>query len=305
LQGWETAKLTRYRAYGLEIESERALPLRPCAAGGEADLRVAALPRSRRERVRGPDRRDLEVSPEGWTLRYDNRDGDWMAYDYHEPDRLLSVSGSLPWEVRSAPLGGLVWGVFLGLRRRTLLHGACVRLGGAGLALLGASGHGKSTLAAALLLRGGGLVSEDLLVPAAAPSGWIVEPGAPSLHLLEDAYAMLRGPGQKAPTLRDGKYRLVLSPDDGGPVPLAAICLLDPPEPRPKALLTRLSGRRALLGILEHLYGSAWIRPPDEADLRLCAALVADVPVHALSRPWNLEGVPETADLLRRRFSSR
>jgi len=265
---------------------------------------VVPLARSPRERAAGPDRRDLRVGTEGWTLRYDNREGDRMAYDYRAADRLVSVSGSLPWEVRAAPLAGLVWGVLLGLGRRTLLHGACVSLSGAGVALLGASGQGKSTLAAALLLGGAELVSEDLLVPEATPSGWIVEPGAPSLHLLEDAYAMLGGPEQPEPT-RDGKYAINLLPDRAGPVALAAICLLDPPAAQPEARLTRLSGRRAVVRVLEHLYGEAWIRPPDESDLRLCAALVADVPVHALSRPWDLGGVPETADLLSRSFSSR
>jgi hypothetical protein len=256
----------------------------------------------------GPDRRSLSIGEAGWTLRYDNREGDWMAYEYRAQDRQMLVSGSLPWQVCAEPLAGVVCGVLLGLRQRTLLHGACVKLGGASFALLGASGHGKSTLTAALLKEGATLVTEDLLVAARRPSGWTVEPGAPTLHLLEDAYAMvgagLGGRGQAAPRVREGKYALdLMAAVDGarpGPPILAGIYLLDPPASRESTELVRLSGRRALLRVLEHLYGAGWIRAVAECDLHFCADLVADVPVHVLSQRWRLEEVPETAALLRR-----
>lgn len=266
---------------------------------------MVPLARAARTGTAGPDRRDLTVADEGWTLRYDNRDGDWMAYDYRSADRTLAVSGSLPWPVRAEPLAGVVCGVLLGLETRTLLHGACLKLGETCFALLGASGHGKSTLAAALVREGASLVSEDLLVAARTPAGWTVEPGAPSLHLLPDSYAMLGPTGVGTAKVRDGKYALDLPAAAAGPAPLAGLYLLDPPDARATAQLARLSGRRALLRVFEHIYGKAWIRSPGETDLRFCAALVADVPVHALSRPWSLAAVPETAAMLRRHLSGR
>jgi hypothetical protein len=247
----------------------------------------------------GPDRRNLAVGPDGWMLRYDNRDGDWIAYDYRAIGRRLSVSASLPWEICAEPLAGVVCGVLLGLERRTLLHGACLKLGDSAFALLGASGHGKSTLAAALVREGASLLTEDLLVLARTPSGWRVEPGAPSLHLLEDSYAALGTDlAGAAPKVREGKFAIGLPAAIAGPAPIEAVYVLDPPAPEAEARLTRLQGRRALLRIIEHLYGSAWIRPPGETDLRFCADLVAGVPVHALSRPWHLDQVARTAELL-------
>jgi hypothetical protein len=302
---WETAKLTRYRAYGLEIECERELPLRPGAAAGEADLRVVDIGRFPRSEEAGPDRRSLEAGAAGWTLRYDNRDGDWMAYDYRARDRRLSVSASLPWEISSEPLAGVVCGVLLGLEGRTLLHGACLKLGDSAVALLGASGHGKSTLAAALAREGAALLTEDLLVLARTPTGWAVEPGAPSLHLLEDSYAALGAPlAEAAPKLREGKFAIAMSAARSEPAPLAAIYILDPPAAEAPARIAALSGRHAVMRMLDHLYGAAWIRPRGEADLRFCAELVSAVPVHALSRPWRLDRVGETAALLRRHVSA-
>ena len=265
------------------------------------------LARSPKLEKAGSNRRNLSFGEAGWTLRYDNRDGDWMAYEYRVRDCCVLVSGSLPWQVCAEPLAGVVCGVLLSLRQRTLLHGACVKLGGASFALLGASGHGKSTLTAALMQEGATLVTEDLLVAARTPSGWNVEAGAPTLHLLEDAYAMvgagLSSRGQAAPKVREGKYALDMTGAfDGaasGPPTLAGIYLLDPPAARALTRLTTLSGRRALLRVLEHLYGSGWIRAVAECDLHFCADLVADVPVHVLSQRWRLEEILETAAMLR------
>ncbi|MFL6843701.1 MAG: hypothetical protein ACJ8ER_02335 [Allosphingosinicella sp.] len=226
-----------------------------------------------------------------------------MAYDYLEADRRLDVSGSLPWKTRAEPLSGVVPAVLLGLGGRTLLHGAALQAGGAAFALLGGSGQGKSTLAAALVREGGVLVSEDLLVPVRTAEGWRIEPGARSLHLLADAFAALAPPGPRPVETRDGKYAVDCGDGPTHPVPLAGLCLLDPPAPGGAAELRPLSGRRALMRLAEHLYG-AWIRPPSEADLRLCAALVQEVGIWALSRPWGLEQVPGTAAMLMRHFAA-
>lgn len=255
----------------------------------------------------GPDRRDLAVGPAGWTLRFDNPDGDWIAYEYCTRDRCLLVSASLPWEICAGPLAGVVLGLLLGREGRTLLHGACLELGGRAFALLGASGHGKSTLAAALVREGASLLTEDLLVLGRTPAAWIVEPGAPSLHLLEDSYAALGpDPPVAAPGVREGKFALAMPAGAGpadGQAPLAAVYILDPPAAGLSAHITSLTGRRALLGVLDHLYGAAWIRSRDGTDLRFCADLVAHVPVHSLSRPWRLDQVGETAAMLRRHAS--
>lgn len=273
--------------------------MRAGAAEGEPDLRVVAAPRQPRSAEAGPDRRRLSIEPWGWTLRFDNRDGDWMAYDYRSDDRRLRVSASLPWEICAEPLGGVVCAVLLGLEGRTLLHGACLSQSGSAFAILGASGQGKSTLAAALAQQGTRLVTEDLLVPARTEAGWTVEAGARSLNLLEDAYSLFGPPGPAAKR-REGKYTVDLSGSARAAAPLAALYLLDRAGAEREAKLTRLSGRQALQPLLEHLYGASWIRAPEQADLSLCADLVARIPVYRLSRPWRLDQVRPTAAMLLR-----
>lgn len=292
--------MTLYRAYGLDIESERALPLRPAQAKAKPDLTVAHAGRAPAERPSGPDRRDLKVTDSGWALRYDNREGGWMTAEYSARDRRLLVSGSDAWEAFEGPLSGVVWGVLLRLGGATLLHGACIAVGGRAIAILGASGHGKSTLAGALIALGGAPLTEDLLRLGQGPAGFQAEPGAPMLHLLEDAYRHLapRLPDGSARPSGDGKVRLTLS-GDAAPVPLAALYVLEPPGRGGEASLGRLSGPSAIGALAEHLYGSRWVRPVGAEDLAFCARLARDVPVFALSRPWALDGILATAELVR------
>jgi len=288
-----------YRAYGLNIASERALPLRPAPPGAKPDLTIDYAGPAPAERPSGPDRRDLSVTDAGWTLRYDNREGGWMAFDYSSAGRRLQLSGSVDWEAFEGPLSGVVWGLLLRLGGATLLHGAGVGFGDRAIAILGASGHGKSTLAGALIALGAAPLTEDLLLLRLEPDGVRVEPGAPSLHLLDDAYRHLAPhlPAEPARASGDGKVRLMPG-GDAAPARLRAIYVLDPPGSGAGTSLERLSGPSAVGALAEHLYGSRWIRPAGDEDLAFCARLSREVPIFALSRPWTLDGVLETANRL-------
>jgi len=292
--------VSRYRAYGLDIESERPLPLRSAPSGTKPDLIVVDAGRAPAERPSGPDRRTLEATEDGWTLRYDNREGGWMAFDYSAAERRLIVSGSLEWEAFEGPLSGVVCGVLLRLGGATLLHGAGLGFDGRAVAILGASGHGKSTLAGALIACGAVLMTEDLLRLSPGADGFLAEPGAPTLHLLADSYLHLAAqlPGGAARPAGDGKVRLLLD-GDSAQVRLAALYVLEPPGKSGKTSLERLSGPSAVGALAEHLYGSRWIRPAGDEDLAFCARLAREVPVFALSRPWALEGLLDTAEFVR------
>ena len=291
-----------YRAYGLNIASERALPLRLASPEAKPDLTIVHAGEAPAGHPAGPDRRDLKVTGSGWTLRYDNREGGWMAFEFSAPDRRLLVSGSVEWEAFEGPLGGVVCGVLLRLGGATPLHAACLGLGGRAVAILGASGHGKSTLAGALVALGAVPLTEDLLLLGRGPEGFRAEPGAPTLHLLADAYRHL-APHLPARSVRpggDGKVRLMLGGVSSA-LPLSAIYVLEPPRSGGESSVERLSGPSAVGALAEHLYGSRWIRPVGDEDLAFCARLARKVPVFALSRPWALAGLLETADLVRSR----
>jgi hypothetical protein len=293
----------RYRAYGLDVASDRALPLRPSRSEAEPCLTIACADRGPAQPPSGQGRRELVRSGADWTLRYDNREGGWMAFDYSSGKRRLLVSGSVEWEVLEGPLTGLVFGVKLRLEGASLLHGACLRIGGRAVAILGGSGHGKSTLAAASVALGAELLTEDLLLLRRGPHGFEAEPGATTLHLLADSHrhlaARLPPAGDGTSVNGDGKVRLVLPGSCAEPVRLSALYILEPPGAGDGTRLQRLSGTDAIGRLAGQLYGSAWISPLGSGDLAFCARVAREVPVFALSRPWALEGVLETAELVR------
>jgi len=298
--------VNRYRAYGLDIACEQLLPLRQSHGASEPDLRFLYSGVSPAKPSSGPDRRDLQVTEAGWALRYDNRDGGWMIFEYSARDWHVRVSGSVPWEECVGPLCGLVCGLFLRLAGATLLHGACLKAGDEAFAILGASGQGKSTLAGALIGQGAELITEDLLVFRHTSEGYFAEPGAPTLHLGPDSYESLfpglEDAGRTVRMTGDGKIRLILPWDrkDGvAPVLLSAIFILRPGVPVLTSL-ERLSGARAVSDLTEHLYGQSWMRPTDSSDLEFCARLARQVPIFAVLRPWALDEVAETATLLQR-----
>jgi hypothetical protein len=293
-----------YRAYGRALLADGPLPFRPCEPPREPDVRfVRAILGSPAFGPPGENRRAFTRRDDGWTLRYDASDGGWLSCDYRSPERRLTVSGTGAWEEAARPLAGIVWGLLLGLEGRTLLHGACLSLGGEAVAVLGASGAGKSTLAAALIAQGAELLSEDLLLLEPEGARFRAEAGSLTLGLLPDAWAAF-GSGLAAgavprPTPVDGKFELTRPAPGPASAPLAAFYVLDPPGPPAAASeATRLAGTAAIKALTEQLYGADWIRPADSRDLAFCAALAAAIPVYALSRPAGLERVPETAAII-------
>src|SRR5262249_55064163 len=98
-------------------------------------------------------------------------------------------------------LFGPVLGWVLRLRGGVPLHASAVALDGRGVVFLGPGGAGKSTLAAALVLTGAELVSDDL-VPILEEDGRIsIVPASPSLRLWPESVAMLFGDAEALPRL--------------------------------------------------------------------------------------------------------
>ena len=297
--------MRRYRAYGLEIGCGPELPLRPSASQSDPDVRFIHEGVAPANPAFGRDRRSLSHSDQGWLLRYDNEEGGWMAFDHRAGTGCVHISGSVDWENCVGPLTGLVCGVLLRTAGATLLHGACVSLGGKAIALLGPSGSGKSTLAAGLIARGATLIAEDLLAIRWNERDYLVEPGAPTLHLLEDSHDSL-GPGlapfvQAIHSREDGKIRLDLAPgsqDILAPARLSALFLLESGAASDGPSLRRLSGPDAVRSLMNNLYGAPWIKRADGGDLEFCARLSGQMPVFAVGRPWALDGVSVTAAAL-------
>lgn len=291
--------MNHYRSYGLRIASALPIPLRRAAVCGEADLRIEYAGPSPALMPSGPDRRALVDRPGGWTLRYDNSGGGWIAFDHSDAERSITVSGSVAWEQCAGPLAGVVCGVLLRKRGGTALHAAGLSLHGRAFAILGGSGRGKSTLAAALIARGVKLLSEDLLVLSQSERSFKAEPGATTMSLLPDAEAAFgKSIGRRA-NGRDGKVEFELGETStADSAPLTALFVLAPPASDSKPRIERLSPLAATAALMGQLYGVPWIGRPCKADLHFCSRVAHTTPVFMLIRPWALDMVPATADLL-------
>jgi HPr Serine kinase C-terminal domain len=132
-------------------------------------------------------------------------------------------------EFRSWLLGPVL-GMLCHQRGLFPLHAACVRIGDGAVALAGRTGAGKSTLAAALVRRGHGLIADDVcVIEPAAPGGPRVLPSFPRLKLWEDVLQALEIPVDGMPRAKSGKRKFHFCQPgsfDPSPVRLHAVYLL-------------------------------------------------------------------------------
>lgn len=141
-----------------------------------------------------------------------------------------------------------VWSVVLAAHGREALHGCAVERGGRAVAVLGASGTGKSTAGLALLDRGWRLLTDDLLALDAAGNA---VPGPPFMRLCPD-----RGAGRIGEWDAAGKLRLAAS-TCSEPVPLAAMVVLADEY----AWGARLRGAAAVAALLNQVYNPVLTHP--------------------------------------------
>jgi hypothetical protein len=81
----------------------------------------------------------------------------------------------------------------LGLSGSLVFHASAVEIDGAAVCFVGASGRGKSTLAASFGLAGHRVLSDDALIVDYGPSAPTVRPSTPSLRLWPDSGGTLLG----------------------------------------------------------------------------------------------------------------
>ena len=250
------AAARNYRVYGLTVRSDIELSGWPeIGGGGEPAVRIRRVSVSAPEppveaytaagrveagrvtfAIRGVARYDVEggsevrVEPDG---------------DARPEDVLLYLTGS-------------VMGAILHQRGIFPLHASAVEVGGLAVAFAGPSGTGKSTLATALVRRGGRLITDDIAViePLAADVVG-VWPGAPRVKLdpagleaLDQSDTDLGPAGGN----RD-KYHLPVGAGweaDAQPVPLSRLYIVE--DGAGDARIERLTGMAAVQAVVDETY---------------------------------------------------
>jgi hypothetical protein len=201
-----------------------------------------------------------------------------------------------------------VLGFALQLQGQTSLHGSAVVIEGAGVGLLAPSGHGKSTLAAALLAAGAALLTDDVLAVDIGAGAPCVLPSYPSMKLWPDALQRLFDGSTWEALPRHASWldkRVAPATDLGAACdearPLRALYLLVPVTPEGDVAVRRLHGRDALLALLAHGYNAQLLALEPELlarQLEVFRRIAETTPVYALACPRDLGRLSDVVDLI-------
>ncbi len=294
--------MNRYRAYGLRIAADRALPFTPANFDGAADLWVTFAGVPADPPAPGQPARALTRDDAGWRLTYADAAHQWVAYRWDAAEARLTIGTNQDWAACEYPLTGVVMAVLLSLSGHTVLHGAALAMNGRAIVLLGDSGRGKSTLAAALIARGASLLTDDVVRLQRSDDGYRATAGVPRLSLdgAMVEHLLARVPAATVQVERgDRPKTLVEVPGAVDAVPVGLIVQLGPlGAPATGCVLTPLAPASAAVAMARNIYGTAWIRSLDAAHLADCAALATIVPTCRLDRPRALERLDVACDLL-------
>jgi len=186
------------------------------------------------------------------------------------------------------------------------LHATVVAFSGRALALTGDCGRGKSTLAAALLKRGGKLLVDDMLVLAANEKGLLAMPGPPRLKLLPDSAKRTGLRSSKALPMNElvEKKIFPIRNAQHEPVPLEHMYVLAAPNPRTKrTTVRRCTPAEACAQVVAAAYNLDMALPGRAASqLRWAASIANSVEVSMLSYPRDLNKLDEVADTVMQSF---
>jgi hypothetical protein len=286
-----------YRAFGLGIRSAIALPELVRAPGpSDVVIRRGAVPGAPRD---GPGRGGLfHAGPGEAGLHWPDagalllRDGREITVDAR-PD-------ADPRALRLYLLGPAL-ALLLHQRGALVLHASAVARDGGVIAVLGRSGQGKSTTAAALVARGHPLVADDVvavdLERAPAP---LVSPAYPQLKLWPDAVSALGGRPEALPRVHpaEAKRARLAGEVPAGPLPLRRCYVLADGD---RIAIEPLRGHPAVFELVQHSYvAPALAALATSAHLARCARLAAAVPVRRLRRPRALDGLAALAEAIER-----
>jgi len=185
------------------------------------------------------------------------------------------------------------------LRGAPVLHATSLVKDGGAFLLMGSSGVGKSTLAAALGAAGLSFHADDVAALSWCADRPIVQAGYPRLKITPQTGAALGWPANTllsifvtVPKYREKWVDVSALPGGfhDGPAHLKAVYLLsgrsaDLNAPR----LEVLSPVQGALAMARHLYGQPWLEIPAGYALSLCTRVAGTTPVYRLQLPEGLD----------------
>ncbi len=261
------------RIHGLRVASDRPLPGLPFDDSARvADVQLTfrdALEAYRghphRYRSDAPELGDaaltvFDIAPGMIAFRY----SDGTAIDVDLRDEVARLTGVIAPDQTLDDFVAYLYGPVLGfvLRSRGVLalHASAVVVDTAAVLLVGSQGAGKSTTAAALVMRGCLALSDDLSALELTANTWIAQPAFDFLRVWPASEPILYGRSGVLSPLSPGwdKRRVPLSSTQfaARPAHVAAIYLLAERETHGAPRLEDVSPRDALLALVAESYAN-------------------------------------------------
>jgi len=303
--------LRSYSAYGLRIRSDVSLPIpsdMPDVAAVADVLFVRALPGQPAPEPDSPPVAGLPCDGpchNGAMVMLVHRGpgGTWFWHEglgtcHIAPDaRRIDVYPFPDADERALGLilAGQVLTFVLHQLGHPCLHASAIATAHGGVAFLGPSGRGKSTLAAGFLRNGTALLTDDILALRATTSGIDGLPGLPLMKVwsetaeralaLEEDLPCLTATFEKRLLVLDARHARAEAP-----VPLRALYVLRRYDPdradRDDIAITPLRGRAAYTALLAQTLSAPFLRPTEAARLLpLYQRLLAQARVRMLEYP--------------------
>ncbi|MDB9518579.1 serine/threonine protein kinase [Roseofilum reptotaenium CS-1145] len=308
----------RYATYGLTLEANQPLPgLTPASANTPVDVWVDL-----NGMLRSPLTDDL---PSGidWIEKADGTylqiwfrgDGRYGHVNFEIDSDATHIKATWPQsriEDVTTLLVGQVLACALRLRGMLCLHACVVETDGRAIAIVGETGAGKSTTAAALANRGYSILADDIAVLQECEEHFLVQPGYPRLRLWPQSVNALYGSEADLTKIFRSSEKRFLDLSDNSksdtawqfqsePLPLVAIYILgerklglEAPkiEPIPPAI--------AVMKLMQQRSVSHFKLDADKQGREFAGfgRVARQVPVRAISRKDSLEALPQLCDAI-------
>jgi hypothetical protein len=264
--------------------------------------------------------------PRRWFHRWRQPDGSrWLSFARYPGGYVLRFAAMADFDVRPAArqihgycalttpahtfnhlLLDQVLPLVAGGPRRLALHASVIDVDGRAVAFLGASGRGKSTLAAALARRGYPVLSDDCCVLCRTAAGFEIAPTYPGLRLFPENMSGVFG---DAGGLRldvahyTSKQRIIPEPIGPSfshrPVPLGALYVIASHTGVAPGAGLRIEPRSRRDSVMEIVGVTFYLDVNDGARAGEGFALAAEAAgvcgVRALTFPWNLAALDGVA----------
>jgi hypothetical protein len=184
-----------------------------------------------------------------------------------------------------------------------IVHASVVAQGDCAVAFLGKNGWGKSTIAAALHLKGYDLVTDDVAAIQLGADGPRVLPSFPQVKLWPEAARLLGGSSETLPILHPDFDKRGWRAERGFALAPRRLERIYGLAPGPAPAVENLEPREACFEILGHWYGHRFggellQNGSATRHLQQCAALASQVSMRRLVRSGGSAALLHLADLV-------